>query len=206
MNQKDYCDSVRAELAKMREELEKATNRLTTEFSYQLAQAEILNDREEALDQKVRHVRYELASKLSDLPERYMEGASHLLSQKVVDQILEAARGVGDNIYSAVWREFNEASERATEALSEKLHAVRLEQANLEGGTYKALLLRISDLKRDISLKETHLSFVSDLSHFRQFAKDHKEGEVERAQRKMKEDAERKARLWVKEHIFKEVF
>lgn len=203
VTQKEYLDGKRAELKDATEKYEAAQAAFDRDFVKELEAIEALDGEVDRLENLMKRNRRMVAAKVSEHPDMYEGGASHYILKSVRDTMAQRFPGLDYNADTLVWRAFHATALKVNATLEAQAQALRQKRYDIEGTKpFSARRDELEKLKDSVGWLRRHIEHLSDLSVFRQWAKDYKQSEAANAVRQQKEAAEKALQVWLETEVF----
>jgi len=204
VTQKEYLEQKRAELKDAMAKHAAAQASFEKVFASELVAIDELGAEEDRLERLMKRNRSMVAAKVSEHPEMYASGSSHYLTKQVKDALAQRFSVLDSDASSVVWHAFHDATDKVNASVETVAHAIRQKRYNIEQAEpFATRRADVMKLKDDAHWLVGHIEHLSDLSKFRQWAKNMKEMEAKNEVRKQKEVAEKELQDWLVTEVFK---
>jgi uncharacterized coiled-coil DUF342 family protein len=184
MNQEEEIKKLEDKLMKLESELKEAEAEFKEKYSATRQQIDELDLKRRKLEAKMEKLRDALAGVVSNNPESYRSGNSHELNDKIMATGDRICEGGGRHYFDVVWQEYHNLLKSMPEVaeISKRIDELWTEMNNLEGNTpgYAELQKKIQDTESEIRSTKSFIDRMSNISTFRQHAKDMKRYDEEK--------------------------
>jgi len=161
MKQVEEIQKAKSQLAKIKHDIEEAQSKLNKNITEQIEQKE--TKRKKAFNE-INTIKKAFVSPITDNPEVYISGSSHLMKKELWEQSYE---------YQQMWYTFMKEFKKIPRVmdLTKTIDRLEKEISDLRTVDYDKLLEKINDLERDQRIKERLIENLKEIGWFRQYAK-----------------------------------